>query len=183
MVHQFISKLSDKERKIFYIAVPFVLLALYDRLLLGPAVNSLAVLDEKIVQQEKIVKSDLRYLEHKDQMQKEIDLYSPYLVTGKVESKDLNRGFLGTVEGLAVKAEVNIVKSNPTESRIEEGFSKYYADVDCIGTIEQLLTFMHAINTSNEMLKVDRFKLSPKRGTDGQFNASLSIAKLVVASQ
>ena len=183
MIQQFIAKLSDKEKKIFYIAVPIVLLALYDWLLIGPALNKLAILDEEIAQQEKIVKADLRYLNYKDQIVKEDNLYSKYISAKQLDGKEINRNFLSAVERIAGETKVNINKSNTTDSKAENGYTKYYANVDCAGTMEDMVSFMHAINSTDDLLTIESFKLTPKRGEEGSANASLTIAKLFVSAQ
>lgn len=180
MLQKFFNNLSDKERKILYIAIPFVLFALYDRLLVAQALDSMSQIDEKIVRQEQTVKANLRYLQHKDQILKERENFDKYITTEMLENKDVNRNFLSAVESIAGETNINIVKSNPTETIQDEDFTKYFANIDATGTLEDMVSFMHRINTTEELLKVVRFKMTPKRGEEASVNASMSISKLVV---
>lgn len=182
-LQQFISKLSETEKKLFYIALPIVIVSLYVNLLVFPAFNSIEVLEEEISQHERTIKSDMRYLTRREQIAKEGELLSKFVTKEAMESKDINKNFLGTVEKLSMLTKVNIIKSNPTENQGDEEKNVYYANVDCSGPMQDMIAFMHSINSTDELLKIVRFKLSPKRGQDGHVNASMTISKLVVMDE
>jgi hypothetical protein len=177
----FLSRFSDKEKLIFYIALPVVLLAAYDRLLVGPALTSLERLDEKISREEALVKSNLKYLSYKDQIERELRAFEKFLLSGPVDNKEINRNFLGVVETISGQTKVNITRSNVIDTREEEGYIQYFANVDCSGALEDVVTFMHAINSTDDLLKVTRFRMTPRRGEEGQVSVSLTVSKLVVA--
>ena len=82
MIQQFISKLSDQEKKILYITAGFVLLAILDRVFFGPVMVNLKELDADIRQQENIIKRDLRFLSYKDRILKENETYSVFFLGG-----------------------------------------------------------------------------------------------------
>jgi len=180
VITKFLANLSNKEKKILYIAVPFVLIALYDRLLVAQALDSLNMLDEKIVIQERTIKADLRFLQYKDRILAENEAYAKFIFTEDIENKDINRNFLSTVENMAAQSNVNIIKSNPTEALVENDYIKYFANVDCAGSLSDMLSFMHNINSTDDLLKVVRFKMTPKRGEESSVNASMTLSKLVV---
>ena len=181
-LQQFISKLSESEKKLFYIALPIVIVSLYINLLVFPALNSLEVLEEEILQEELSIKSDMRYLTRKDQITREGELLSKFVAKEMLENKDINKNFLSTVEKLAARTKVDIVKSNPTENPSEES-NVYYANVDATGPMGEMIEFMHSINSTDELLKIVRFKLTPKRGQDGHVNVSMTISKLVIVAE
>lgn len=179
-MQNFISKLSDKEKLIFYIALPIVLLAAYDRLLVGPALSGLERLDEKIAQEEAVVRSNLKYLSYKGQIERELKAFDKFILSGPVDNKEINRNFLGVVESISGQTNVNITRSTVTETKEHEGYTEYYANVDCSGSLEDVISFMHAINSTDELLKIVRFRMTPRRGEDGQVTVSLMVSKLVV---
>lgn len=179
-MQNFLSRLSDKEKLIFYIALPVVLLAAYDRLLVGPALTSLDRLDEKISREEALVKSNLKYLSYKDQIERELRAFDKFLLSGPVDNKEINRNFLGVVETISGQTKVSITRSNVIDTREQEGYTQYFANVDCSGSLEDVVAFMHAINSTDDLLKVTRFRMTPRRGEDGQVSVSLTVAKLVV---
>lgn len=183
MIQKFISNLSENEKKIFYITVIFVLLASFDRLFLGPVLGKLAKLDSDISIQKQIVTRDLRFLTYKDQIVRELKAFEKYFYTGPKDDDVINADFLSVVERIATKTKVNLVKSNPAEVKKEKDFDQYYANLDCVGTLEDVLTFMHEINSTQELLKVVKFNMSPKRGVEDTVNVSMSVVKVAINSR
>ena len=180
MIHKFVSNLSPLGKKIFNFAVVLVTLAVFDRLFLGPMISRVNVLDTEIDQQISIVKQDQRLLRYKDQIIQRHQSFSKYYQETIQDQDVINADFLSLIEKMATKSNVGLVKSNPTEAKKEDDFVEYYANLDCAGNLSDMIGFMHMINTSDELLKIVRFNLTPKRGTDNEVNASMTIAKLVV---
>ena len=78
MFNEYYSKLSEKEKKICNIAIVIVILALFDRLFLGPVLSRIGEVDEEITKQEVSIVRDLRFLSYKDRILKESDEYKKY---------------------------------------------------------------------------------------------------------
>ena len=180
MFHNFIAKLSEKGKKILYITLAFAALALMDRLFLGPVLDQLKTIEDKIVEQEDTIKRDLRFLAYKNKIVKNIEVFSKYFEKTQKDADVVNRDFLSVVEKLATKNKVNLIKSNPSEVKKENNFTQYFATLDCSGQLKDVISFMHSINSTEELLKITRFNLTPKRGTEGEVTASMTIAKMIV---
>ena len=43
-----------------------------------------------------------------------------------------------------------------------------------------MISFMYLINSADELFKITRFNMVPKRGTEGEVTASMTIAKMIV---
>ncbi|HBG62525.1 MAG: hypothetical protein A2Y03_08255 [Omnitrophica WOR_2 bacterium GWF2_38_59] len=183
MIQKFISNLSENEKKVFYVTVLFVLLACFDRLFLGPVLSKLYTIDNEISIQEQSVIRDIRFLAYKDKIVRELKVYENYINKDQKDADIVNADFLSVVERLATKTKVNLVKSNPSEVKHEKDFDKYYANLDCVGTLEDVLTFMHEINSTEELLKVVKFNMSPKRGVENTVNVSMSVVKVSIGSR
>lgn len=180
MINQFMSKLSDKEKKVLYITILIVGLAALDRLLIAPGLESLKSSNDEIAKQEKIIKADLRVLNNKENINAREEVYSKFY-QDKVEANDVvNRGLLSTIERIATKSKITITKSNPTDIKKQKRTIEYYANLDCTGGLENMISFMHAINSSDDLLKIIRFDLLPKKGTENEVSASMSVVKLVM---
>lgn len=183
MIQQFISKLSGGEKKFFYITMAIVLTALFDRLFFGPVLNKIDATRDAIKCQEKGIRSDLRILLYKNSIIEENEMFSRYFTDEISDDDVLNTEFLSVIEKLATKAKVNLVKSSPSLTKKEKRFVKYYADLDCSGALEDMVTFMHLINSNEELLKIVKFKIIPKRGQDNNVNASMSVIKMIIGQQ
>jgi len=182
LIQKFFSKLPDKEKKVFYITLLIVSLAFLDRLFLGPVLDRLQTIDEEIERQRNGIIRDLRLLSYKDHIIQEGEAYNKYFTSGMKDVDVVNAEFLQAIERLASQAKVNLVKSNPTESKKLKRYTEYYANLDLNGPLENVVTFMHMVNTSDELLKVVRFSMTPKRGAN-EVNSSMTIVRLIIAPE
>jgi len=181
LIQKFISKLSKKEQRIFNWAIIVVLLASFDQLFIGPAIHKLQALESQIETQKNSIVRDLKFMSYKDKILTESNLYKSYFTKKAADGDVVNANFLRTVEKLATKANVNLVKSNPTETKQFRRYTEYYANLDCVGKLNDLITFMHSINSTGELLKIVRLNMTPKRGSEEEeVNASMTIVKLVM---
>ncbi|MBF0523202.1 MAG: hypothetical protein HQL24_09125 [Candidatus Omnitrophica bacterium] len=181
MISDFLKKLSDQEKKILYVTIVLVTVALLDRLFLGPALDKVKLINEEIQQQEIIIQRNARFLQYKDKILNENHAFDKYFVD-KINDKDvINAEFLSTVEKLATKLNVGLAKSSPSKINVHKRFIEYFADLDCSGELKNVVSFMHAINSTDDLLKVVKFSMAPKKGsTTQEVNASMTIVKLLI---
>ncbi|MDP8213348.1 MAG: hypothetical protein P9X22_08715 [Candidatus Zapsychrus exili] len=177
---QYIAKLSEKEKKIFYIAIVLVSLALLDRLFLGPVLDKLNDIKKEVETQKSVIQRDARFLQYKDKIIKENEVFDSYFID-EIEDEDvISADFLSTVEKLATNLNINLARSNPTKTEARKRYIEYYAELDCSGNLENIISFMHAINSTSEMLKVVKFNMTEKRGFPDEVNVSMTIVKLII---
>ncbi|MFA5060345.1 MAG: type 4a pilus biogenesis protein PilO [Candidatus Omnitrophota bacterium] len=182
MVTDFISKLSEKEKKILYIALGFVVLAICDRLFLGPALSNLKVLDESILEQEGIIKSDSRFLAYKNKILKENEVLSPFYAQKSQTEEEIIASFLKQLEILATSAKINLAKVSPADSKQKKGYVEYYASLECDGRLEDVVKFMHAVDASDDLLKISKISMAPKRAGSEEISASMTVVKLILGT-
>lgn len=180
MIQKFYAKLSEKEKMVFNVALLIVLLAFLDRLFFGPVLGKINSIDSEIQNQKISIERDLRILTYKDKIIQDNQSYGKYF-TENVEDDDVvNAAFLQTVEKLATQSNVTLIKSTPTEKKEKKDSLEYFANVDCAGQLKDVISFMHAVNASDDLLKVATFSMTPKRGAANDVNASLTVVKTVV---
>ena len=180
MLQKFVSNLSEKERRVFYIAAIFVAFALLDRLFMGPILIHIERLDEQIDTEKINIIRDQRFLAYGDEIQKESRALDKYFTKTVPDDDVVNAAFLSLVEQIATQTHVSLVKSNPSHINTKEKYNEYVANVDCNGTLEDVIAFMHRLNTTEELLKVVKFNMSPKRGAENEVKISLTVVKLIV---
>ena len=180
MIHKFVSGLSEKERKVFYICVLVVSLALFDRLFIGPVLTQLQRLDLEIEKQKVDILRDRRFLAYQDRINKESEAFGRYFTASVPDDDVVNAQFLSLIEKLATLGKVSLVKSNPSHTNKQEMFNEYYASLDFNGKLEDVISFMHTINTTEELLKVTKFNMSPRRGGgENEVKVSMTVVKLI----
>lgn len=180
MIQNFISKLSPQERKIFYIAACFIILALVDRIFFGPLTSKLKSLDEDIEQEKNVIKRDLRFLMYKDKILKENEELSIYYSKAPKTEEEIIADFLKAVEILATEAKINLIKVSPSETKPKKGYVEYYADLECDGPLENVAKFIHSIDSSKDLLKIVKMDLAPKKASANEISAVMSVVKFVI---
>ncbi len=182
MIQDFFNKLSANERKFFYIALLFALLAVFDRLFLGPVTSKLKLLDDAIEEQKNMIKGDLRLLSYKDKILKENDALKPFFAQKIQTEEEIIAAFLKHIEILATESKVNLIRVNPSDSKSKKGFIEYYANLECDGLLENVVKFMHSIDASEDLLKVVKFNMGPKKAGSEEVSASMTVVKIIVDS-
>lgn len=183
MIQKFISKLSGKEKKILYATIGVVLMAFMDRLFLGPVTARLSVLDEEIKTQENSIKRDLRFLSYKDRIIKERKLLNKYYVKKMQSEEEIIAAFLKRIEMLASDSKITLVKVTPTESEQKKGSIEYYASLECTGKLKDVVTFMHLIDSSPELLKIIKFSISAKKASPDEVLSSMTVSKIIIEAE
>jgi len=180
VIQTFVAKLSAKEKKILYIAIVIVTIAFLDRLFLGPATTRLKSLDEEIRQQESIIKGDLRFLSFKGRIVKENEAFNDYYSQKPQTEEEIIATFLKKIEILASQSNVNLIKVNPSESKKKKGFVEHYANLECGGILADMTQFLYAIETSDDLMKVVKLNINPKKAGSDDVIASMSVMKVIV---
>ncbi len=180
-VTQYFAKLSFKQ-KIFHAAtVVLVILALFDRIFLGPVLSKLKAVGKEVDTQEFSIDRDAKFLLFKDKILKDNKIYGEYFVDKVPEQDVVNTEFFRILEHLARRSQVNLTKTSPDEPRTNKKTIEYFASIDCVGKLEDIIAFMHEINsTEKELMKIVKFNMTSKRGTSSEVNASMKIVKVVM---
>ncbi|MDE1920655.1 MAG: type 4a pilus biogenesis protein PilO [Candidatus Omnitrophica bacterium] len=182
VINQFIAGLNDNQKKLLVIAVVMVIVALFDRLLIGPTVARLSSLNEDIAKQEAVIKQDMHFLEYKGRIDQETGEIAPYLTAHRLGDNETIAAFLNKIQGLATAAQVNLLKINPSSGQQDARYWKYQADLECTGSLSNVVSFMHAVNSDPELMKVDKFEFTGKKDS-ADIRATMTIEKIVVPSK
>ena len=103
-----ISRLSKRERLIFYVTVFVTGLVLLDRLILSPILAKIRELDETISIQEDAIEQSLLIVMQEKRIEGESKQYVPYLSQPESEKKAVT-AFLKEVENTAKKSSVYLI--------------------------------------------------------------------------
>lgn len=182
-INKIYNDLSDIGKIIFNCAVLLVLMAIVDRTFFGPLLDDQKKVEEDIKQQEIIIKRDLKFLTYQDRIIKEKEIYDKYLLEENRAEGEIKSEFLQSIQKVASKTNVDLLKSNPENIVKEDDYTMYYARVDCSGELKDIISFIHMINSTDNLLKVVQFSLTPKRGTSNQVNLSVNISRMVMIKE
>ena|GEM_PF-851940 len=178
MIQKFYTKLSEKEKKMFYFSAGAVILALFDLLFLRPVTSKLKMIDDEIFDKENNIKRDLRLLSYTDRILAEREAFSPYYNTEVLTPDQIKATFLQKIEMLATEAKINLVKLAPAGEEKKKGFVKYLADLDCTGALDDIVKFMHLIDSTQELLKITKVNIVSKQSAK-EVSATMTVVKII----
>jgi len=182
-INKFIAGLNDNQKKLLVVAVVIVIAALFDRLLIGPTMSRLSSIEEDIAKEETTIKQDMRFLGYRDRIVKESSEVDPYLTKDMLTDNEMIASFLNKVQNLASQSKVNLIKINPAPGEQDADYWKYQADLECSGQLQDVISFMHSINSDMDLMKVDKFSFSGKKSDTDEIKATMTIEKIVVTDK
>ncbi len=182
MINKFISGLSPNEKKIFAVAGLFIVLALFDRLLVGPSLTRTKELDESIAKEEDVIKQNLRFLDYKDRIVKEAATFKDYYTQDVRTEEEVIAGFLKKLELMGTQSSVELSKISPSGQDYQKDHVKYFVSMDCSGKLQDITAFVYAINNSKELIKVEKMSLSGNARNAEAVQASLTVSKMIVGA-
>lgn len=181
MIGKLLAKLNDQQKKILTIVVVVLIALLFERLLLTPTLNRLAVIDEDIQKQKDRIAQDLAFLTQEEHINKESAVLKKFVAYDQLPvEEEIIASFLKKLETLSLKAQVTVAKVVPAAGEKLEGKLRYTADIDVSGSLTDIIRFMHIINTSDDLMKVVKYSLSSRRGETNDVVKSLMTIEYIV---
>ncbi|MEI8011015.1 MAG: GspMb/PilO family protein [Candidatus Omnitrophota bacterium] len=182
MISKFISGLSVNERKILVFASLLGLLAVFDRLLLGPSLGRIRELDDSIVKEEDTVRRNLRFLGYKDRIVGEASAFRSFYTLEARSEDEIIADFLKKMEIMGSQAQITLSKIATAGQEAQKDYIKYFVTMDCSGKLESLTSFIYAINNAQELIKVEKMSFSGNARNAEAIQATLTVSKMIVGA-
>jgi hypothetical protein len=183
VITKFISGLSDLGKILFAVAFISVIVALFVCLLIYPTMSRIASIEEETAKEEASIKQDMVFLKHKNRILKEAKAVDPYFTNTIPSETEVNTTLLKRIEILASKTNITLTKETTSPSVQEPNQIKYSADIEASGKLTDLVSFMHLINTSDDLMKVVKFNLGSKKADSDEIKASMTIIKVIISKK
>lgn len=175
----FLSRLSKKEKMLFYCAICLVFLVILDRLVISPIVSKMRLLDKEIIDKQAGLKKDLRVLASGQRTVNLKNKYASFLVTPKSEDEEMI-AFLKDTEKLAQKNSISLIDLKPAGVSKEGDSQKFLVNLNCESSMEALVNFIYSIENSDKLMSVDKYQISPKSKEASTVQSSIVISKIVL---
>jgi Tfp pilus assembly protein PilO len=175
----FISKLSNRERLIFYVTLAVVGIVVLDRLALSPILSKTDELRETITLQEEAIEQSLIIVTEEDRIKKEIELYAPYLSQSDTEEKEVAT-FLKEVENIAKQSSVYLVDIKPAGKTVEGAATRYFVKLNFEAEMEQVMAFFYNISGQEQLLGIESYEIAPKVEGASVVACSASVSKTII---
>ena len=178
-LYSFLSRLSKREKLIFYGAATFVSLAMIDQLIVTPIYSKITSLNKEVVDKEAGIKKNLRILSQKDRIVEERNRYASLLNKFESGEEDIT-ALLKEVEVLAGKNSVYLIDIKPVGLESEEGQEKYLVRLNCEAEMTGIFSFIYSVESSDKLLTVEDYKITPKSPGSSVARCTMSISKRVM---
>jgi len=175
----FWNKLSKKEKIGLTFALGFLLVAGLDRLIISPIRAKFKKVDQAISISEKQLGHDLRNVHLKEQIEKEFEKYVEYVERSGSDEEEVAK-ILREIQSLTEQAGVYLVDTKPQPPKKVDFYKEYSVEIETEGGIRELTTFLHQINVSPQLLRVEKLRINNKEEGNDTLKSSMLITKVLV---
>ena len=179
----FVSRLSKRERTIFYVTVFVVGLILLDVLILSPILSKINELNEVIQLQEEAIELSLLIVTQEERIKKESKLYEVYLSEPQITEEEEINAFKREMNDIAKKSSVYLAgfSSASKDAGTEGTLARYFIKFNFEAQMEQVLHFFHNITNHKQLLKIEAYDIKPKAEGISIVAGSMSISKAIIS--
>jgi len=177
--NSFISKLSKREKIIFYITIFVIFSFVVAHFLLNPAISKIEALDKEIAAEEDNIKKSLLLLSREDEIMAEHDRYLPYFEKSETESLE-PISFLKSIENLAQSASVELLDIKPNPVQEGELTKEYFVTLSCEAPMDRIFDFLYSIENSEHLLSVERLTVTPREEGTNIVKCNIYISKVFI---
>ncbi len=159
--------------------IAFVVL-LIGAIALGPVRNKFHALEVEISAQEKTLARNLRILapSAKNAVQKEYQQYG-LRIQKKGSSDEENSQMLAELDRLAGQNKMTLLATKPKKTKPDRDGETYVVDIEVEAEMPVLMGFIYGIDTSAQLLRIDKLVIDSKDGRSPLVKAVLTISKMV----
>jgi len=174
-----ITRLSKRERTIFYLTVGIVSLVLIDRMILSPILDKVSSLGETIQEKEEAIEQSLLIVNQEKRIEGESDLYASFLSKPQVEEKAIT-AFLKEVETIAKKSSIYLTDIKPSSKEVEGAVVHYFVKLNFEAQMEQVFNFFYNVTNFDQLIKIEDYQIRPKTEGSSVIACSISISKTII---
>ncbi|MCK5013410.1 MAG: type 4a pilus biogenesis protein PilO [Candidatus Omnitrophica bacterium] len=175
----FWDKLSGKEKIGLSLAFAVMGIALLDRLIISPIRGRFRRIDQAIKINEKQLAHDLRNVHQKDQIEERFEKYVEYVERSGSDEEEVAK-ILGEIESMARQSKVYLANMKPQTPKEIDFYKEYAVEIEAEGSLSSLVTFLHQVNTSTQLLRVEKLRLNSTKKGEKTLKASMRIMRVLV---
>lgn len=174
-----IFNLTAGERRLFYITLAVVAIWFGQKYLFGPVWTKLQELDKEIgAKRVKLEKSEL-LISKEDAMSRDYAGLEAMLKVSGSKEEEMAR-FLTEIESLAETSAVRITEIKPLPGKTERSYEKFFAELELEGEMAQISRYISEIETSKNLLTIEKLSISAKQGGNNLLRCRLVISKTAI---
>ncbi|HOW59978.1 MAG TPA: hypothetical protein PLO78_09680 [Candidatus Omnitrophota bacterium] len=176
-------KLSGPGRILFIVTVVFVMMALMDRLMIGPYMSQMQYMEAETKAQRESIKRSKRIIAFRDSISQEYAKYSTYLDSGEMTQEQIIAALLKKIETLAGQQSVTVTNIRPGDVEEKPIYRVYKTSIDCEGKLGNILSFINLLEQSDYLFQVERYTMGPKSKGSDIAKSTLDIARTLITAE
>jgi len=147
---------------------------------LGPIRNKFRELESDISAREKLLARNLRILapSARKVVEGEHQQYG-LRIRKKGSSDEENSQMLAELDRLAGESKLTLLATKPQKTKVDRDFETYVVEIEVEAEMPALMGFIHGIETSAQLMRIDRLVVDSKDGGSAIVKGALTISKIV----
>lgn len=174
-----VSKLSKREKVIFFVTLFLVFSLIVSRMILNPALSRIETLNKEINEQKERIRESLLMLSRKDGIITEHNEYLPYFEKADTKNEE-PISFLKRIESLAKNSSVELLDIKPTLTQERDLIKEYVVGLNCEAPMEKIFNFLYSVESSDQLLSVERINITPKGDETDLVRCSMNVSKVLI---
>jgi len=175
----FITRLTKRERMIFYTTVGIISLVLLDRTMLSPILDRVNSLGEAIRAKEESIEQSLLIVNQEERIEGESNLYTSFLSEPLTEEKTITK-FLKEVETLAKRSSVYLIDIKPTGKDVEGAVVQHFVKLNFEAQMEEVFNFFYNVTNFELLIKIEDYQIRPKSVGSSVIVCNIVISKTII---
>ena len=175
---EFLSRLSKKEKRLFYITVAIVAVVFLERVVFKPVINKLESFNGKISLEEKKLEKSMLILAQEQAINSEYKKFAQSIKQEQSE-EEVIASLLSSIEKMANSVSVFILDMKPGTVEKSEFYKKYSVKVEVEAKINNLSDFIYQIENSPKLLRVSDFRLTPQK-KETVLKVSMTVTEVLI---
>jgi hypothetical protein len=148
--------------------------------IMEPLINRWNALGRDISDKKGLLAKHSRILRNNDEIEKLHSEYTRYFQTEKLSPEEESASALSNIEKLARETNAHITNIKPLSTKNYENYTKFTFRVTTESRIGELAKFIYKLQSSEQLLKIERMVLRAKERSPDTIKAILHINKVSV---
>lgn len=175
-----LENITKREKMLGAVTIVAALMALTYNFIIEPLAKQWNTLEEEIRDKEVLLTKHNRILRDKDEIQKLHSEHTRFFQKEKLTPDEESALALSAIEKLARGARTYIINIKPLTTKSYENYDKFTFRVTTESRISELTKFIYDLQSSEQLLKIERMAIRAKERKPGIIKAILHITKISV---
>jgi Type II secretion system (T2SS), protein M subtype b len=173
---------TKREKLLAVSTISVAVIAVVYNFIIDPIIGQWNSMDKKIRSKEITLEKYARILRDKNSIEKLRGRYAKYFETNRQTPEEESSAALSVIEQVARRTNVRITNIKPLSSKSFGSYNRSTFRVAVEAKLTELTKFIYDLQSSDQLLKVERMVLTAKESEPSVIKAILNVTKISVFS-